>query len=108
VADAEEVLVHLDGIADVVDVAEMDRIMRVEVFDPVGDARGLVCPRSPVAGERDAHAPLVAFEPVDAGVRLTFDIAREGMASPDPVAHILAEPFPDPRWQIVPGRRRAP
>src|SRR5262249_17559050 len=106
VADAEEVLVHLGGPADVIDVAEVDRIMRIERGDQLCDTRSLVGPRGPVAGERDSDFSGVSLQLVDAVVRACRRVGRERLARGEAVAQILEGPLEqsireEPREQRV-------
>jgi hypothetical protein len=92
--EPKEIRAHLRGVADVVDIAEMDRKVRPIGFDERRDLSRLVGAGSPIAGERDADLVAIAPQPVDAVVSVFAVVSLEGMSLADSKSPIFGHPFP--------------
>ena len=80
IAYSEEICSYLRRIPDIVDVAEVDRVVRSEFRDPRGDVERLVGACSPVARESDSDLVGSTGQPIDAIVSVAIDIGLERMA----------------------------
>ncbi len=92
--DAEKILGDLDRIADVVDVAQMDRIVRLEAHDQVGDLRRLDRSSRPVARQRDPYL-IVCRHLVDAVGDVTGLVGGKRMPPAHPVLEVLRDEAPE-------------
>src|SRR3984957_20388846 len=88
---AKEVRAHLGRVSDVIDVAEMDRIVRPPGFDKRCDFGRFVGAGSPIAREPDAG---VAAEAVDSVISVLAIICLKSMSPTDSESPIFAHPPP--------------
>jgi len=59
---SQKIFVHLVRIADVVDISKVDRVMRLECLDQLGNGMGLVRAGRPIAGESDANLAGISLQ----------------------------------------------
>ena len=94
IGDAEEIGADLRRVSDVIDVAEMDRIVRPPRFDERGDLGRFVRAASPIARQRDADLAGVAAEAVDSVIPVLAIVGQEGMTPTDSKSPIFGQPPP--------------
>ncbi|MGC1349006.1 MAG: hypothetical protein WA858_04400 [Xanthobacteraceae bacterium] len=92
IIDTKKILIDLMAAANIIHVAQMDRIMRRERRDQLSDRLGLVGPGRPISGQRDADL-VAAGELVDALMRIGLWVSQKWMARPDAMRKV----FPRPR-----------
>ena len=100
IVDPQEVLVHLRQRAYVVDVAQVDREVRMALRHLPAHSSRLVGARPPVAGQRHPHPPAAirALQRIDAAIGLARQIEVELVPPAESVLHIRPNPIgPGPR-----------
>ena len=94
IGDAEKIRANFRRVSDVINVAEMDRIVRPPGFDERCDLGRFVGAGSPIARERDADLGGVAAQLVDAVISVLAIIGLERMAPTDSKSPIFGHPPP--------------
>lgn len=90
--DAEKVLFDLRRIADEINIAKVDRIVRLELLDQLGDLEGLIRAGAPVAGKADADVRLVGLERIDPIGGLLTLIGEKGVLGAEPILYVFSDP----------------